>query len=34
MNKYTWDGGYEGAMEKRVGKALGIYEELMKEGYI
>ncbi len=28
MDSYTWDGGYEGALRKRVEKALGVYEAL------
>lgn len=30
IDKYTWDGGYTGAMKKRVGRAVGIYEALKK----
>lgn len=32
IDKYTWDGGYSGAMKKRVGRAIGFYEELKKAG--
>lgn len=28
MDNYKWDGGYKGAMKKRVERALGIYKEL------
>lgn len=28
MDKYKWDGGYKGAMKKRVERALGIYKEI------
>lgn len=33
IDKYTWDGGYSGAMKKRVGRAVGIYEKLKEGGY-
>lgn len=32
IDRYTWDGGYSGAMKKRVGRAIGIYEDLKKNG--
>lgn len=32
IDKYTWDGGYKGAMKKRVGRALGVYEKLKETG--
>ena len=32
IDKYTWDGGYKGAMKKRVERALGIYEKLKENG--
>lgn len=32
IDKYKWDGGYSGAMKKRVGRAIGFYEALKKAG--
>ena len=31
IDKYTWDGGYSGAMKKRVSRALGVAEEVKND---